>query len=336
MPLAYVELYDPYQKNKQGKTEDAFANRLTKFIMAEKAKQGISQKELAERSNTPQSTITRVLTGKVSSKIDTLLPILESLSYTLAIVPTVNKDAYNVLSDTDTKSLYGEYSNAISTLDGVTELNANVRLKVLFNVVSKQHNLCPLKVRRSTKWRDNIEGYTIYQEILLEDYNRPLSVSLEVAKFNNIEDDSKKVVAYISNDILGIMTNTNQKFWYYFSQVKFYLDNEESVFSDDEYGFLYDLDDDPEFASFLEKLIELVSFEESEIEIILKVINKGYGMLEPWEKIVFIENIMDFYYLSHCAICNSPFSWDDMLTALADGNHICGRCKNGIAKAKKE
>jgi len=51
---------------------------------------GLTQKELAERSNLKQPTIARMEKGNHSPQLDTLLKVLVPMGYTLEVVPLDN------------------------------------------------------------------------------------------------------------------------------------------------------------------------------------------------------------------------------------------------------
>lgn len=50
---------------------------------------GLSQRELAELCNMPQSSVARIESSKTTPRLDTLLKILNRLGLTISITPTV-------------------------------------------------------------------------------------------------------------------------------------------------------------------------------------------------------------------------------------------------------
>lgn len=52
---------------------------------------GLSQRDLAEKCDMPQSSIARIESYKTSPKLDTLVKMLQSLGLSLTVTPTVSK-----------------------------------------------------------------------------------------------------------------------------------------------------------------------------------------------------------------------------------------------------
>ena len=335
MPVSLVKLYAPARKITPKGADNALVDQLAGFIASERLKQGLSQKELAEKSGTPQSTIARVLGEKVSSKIDTLLPILEVLGYTLSIVPIALRDESDVFSHKNIRNMFDEYTNALSILSGITEIGSDEQAKVLFNVVSKQRKFTPERVRTRTQW-DGGKYYAVYQDIVLADYNRPLSVLLEVVKHEATETEGERVFAFIKNEVIGLTAFGTPKFDHYFEQIKFYLEGDDSDFPIGSYTFLDSADGDEEFNDYLRELLDYGDLEENEVSIVNQIIEEGYASLRPHQKIEFIENVLDQYYVEDCERCGNTIPWCEMYMAASTGDSFCSYCRNIWEKMQSE
>ena len=57
-------------------------------MIRQRSAMGLSQRELAEMCNVPQSSIARIETGKITPRLDTLLKILGQLGLTLRVTET--------------------------------------------------------------------------------------------------------------------------------------------------------------------------------------------------------------------------------------------------------
>ena len=54
-------------------------------MIKQRSAMGLSQRDLAEMCNIPQSSIARIETGKITPRLDTLLKILKQLGLTLSV-----------------------------------------------------------------------------------------------------------------------------------------------------------------------------------------------------------------------------------------------------------
>jgi transcriptional regulator with XRE-family HTH domain len=52
---------------------------------------GLTQRELAERANVPQPAIARIERGRVSPRMDTLVPLLEAAGFALELAPRIGQ-----------------------------------------------------------------------------------------------------------------------------------------------------------------------------------------------------------------------------------------------------
>ena len=57
-------------------------------MIRQRSAMGLSQRELAEMCDIPQSSIARIETGKITPRLDTLLKILKQLGLTLSVTET--------------------------------------------------------------------------------------------------------------------------------------------------------------------------------------------------------------------------------------------------------
>ncbi len=57
-------------------------------MIKQRSAMGLSQRDLAEMCDIPQSSIARIETGKITPRLDTLLKILKQLGLTLSVTET--------------------------------------------------------------------------------------------------------------------------------------------------------------------------------------------------------------------------------------------------------
>ena len=57
-------------------------------MIRQRSAMGLSQRDLAEMCDIPQSSIARIETGKITPRLDTLLKILKQLGLTLSVTET--------------------------------------------------------------------------------------------------------------------------------------------------------------------------------------------------------------------------------------------------------
>lgn len=84
-----VKAIDPIAKED---IEEAEARASIVSAMIEKRNElGLSQRELADMSDMPQSSVARIESYKTSPKLDTLLKLLQNLGLSLSVTPVTNK-----------------------------------------------------------------------------------------------------------------------------------------------------------------------------------------------------------------------------------------------------
>lgn len=84
-----VKATDPIAKKD---IEEAEARAAIVSAMIEKRNElGVSQRQLAEMCNMPQSSIARIESYKTSPNLDTLLKLLQNLGLNLTVTPVSNK-----------------------------------------------------------------------------------------------------------------------------------------------------------------------------------------------------------------------------------------------------
>lgn len=230
------------------------------------------------------------------------------------------------------KSLYSEFNAALSILNGVKDVDYDDKMKILFNIVAKHHEQFPDKIKHSIQPKINGESYTFYQDFILIGYNRELSARFLISKHDDPEH-GEQMTAFISNNILGLTAFGSQKFEHYFSTIRFYLDNEPSIFPcDDNFGFLHCADEFEEFANYLQELLNHNAFYDDVAEIVRKVIRETYDSLRPHERIEFIDNVLDIHYIEECQLCGNRIPWCEMLDATYIGDGYCSRCRHILDK----
>lgn len=92
MTVTWTNLREELNISKEDESIIRLEKELIKTMVKLREEKGLTQVQLAEMCNVKQPTIARMESSIHSPRIDSMLKVLVSLGYTLAIVPMVNNE----------------------------------------------------------------------------------------------------------------------------------------------------------------------------------------------------------------------------------------------------
>lgn len=90
-------------------------------------------------------------------------------------------------------------------------------------------------------------------------------------------------------------------------------------------GFNDHIDDDDDFAGFLQQIVDMGDLEDTALGITKQVINQGEKSLSEKQEHVFQRYVLDRFTVSKCSRCGSDIPWCEMYDA-STKNGMCNYC----------